>query len=203
MITLIVGNGENQRRFEAHQGLLVQCSDFFRAALKDCWAEGADKSIKLPEAHGDAGQIFFYWLYKRTLYEPAQDAEVPLTFEQIVGTYVFGDAHRIPELRNAAMDVLGQKRSQTTAFPTDILEFVYNNTLPGCPLRKYLVHDAVRFFDWDILKEGSGGYPKDFAIEAILEARHMNVVPGRDIYMGPYDEVIDNMVCYYHDHSIP
>lgn len=47
--------------------LLTNRSAFFKAALKDWWKEGADRSIKLPEDEPDIFSLYLYLVYGQDL----------------------------------------------------------------------------------------------------------------------------------------
>ncbi|KAL5445397.1 hypothetical protein PMIN06_008097 [Paraphaeosphaeria minitans] len=121
IITVLVGQGEAQHKYEIHKGLLAHYSAYFRNALKDLWAEDEDKTVKLPGEYQVGFQIFYNWLYTRSIYTSREEGRIPLTFEAIVASYIFGDAHQSPEFCNAAINVLMQKGDQDDNFPIGLL----------------------------------------------------------------------------------
>jgi hypothetical protein len=48
---------------------------------------------------------------------------------------VFGDKHLAPSLQNKVMNILVKKNFDECAVPTSQLHYIYENTLPGSPLR--------------------------------------------------------------------
>jgi hypothetical protein len=202
IITVLVGEGEAQQKFEIHKGLLIHYSAYFRKALKDSWAEGMDKTVKLPGEYEDAFEIFYHWVYTRIMYTPTDEGEIPLGFRSIVKSYVFGDAHQIPEFCNAAINTLSQKCSQAGG-DFDYSNYAYENTLPGSMLRIYFTHEAVACWDWEPYLEDSDNHLSSFLADAIAEARERGCAPGGRLESDEWDAEILETICNYHDHSSP
>lgn len=62
-ITVLVAEGNAQKKFVIHQDLICARSDFFRNSMKDGWKESNEGVVELPE---DDPQIF--GLYVQSLY---------------------------------------------------------------------------------------------------------------------------------------
>lgn len=117
IVIVRVGIGEKQRTFKVYKGLLTHYSAYFLKALKDTWAEGEDKIVQLPGEYRVGFEVFYNWLYTRSIYTPTKTGEIPLTYECIINSYIFGDAHQSPEFCNAAIGALMQKSDQDQSFP--------------------------------------------------------------------------------------
>jgi hypothetical protein len=196
----MVGEAEAQQKFEIHKGLLIHYSGYFRNALKDAWAEGTDKTVKLPGEYQDAFEIFYNWLYTRTMYTPTDKGEIPLGYRSIVESYVFGDAHQIPEFSNAALNTLVQKIDQEALFPVEELEYIYENTLPDSLLRKYLTDDVVACYLFDDFGT-TDDFPKDFMRDIILASRKAECAPGLGSSPHDWANKLLDCICDYHDHT--
>jgi hypothetical protein len=63
IIHVLVGEEDAQHKYEIHKGLLVYYSAYFRNVLKDPWAEGTNKTVKLSGEYQDAFDIFYQRLF--------------------------------------------------------------------------------------------------------------------------------------------
>jgi hypothetical protein len=117
IVQVIVGKGLQQKTFNVYKDLLTHHSDYFRAALKDCWEEGLTETILLPDEDSPVFESFIYWMFAKRLYRrtvasednPEVVEEIPLTGSHIFQIYYFADRRGCPELANSALDVLFAK----------------------------------------------------------------------------------------------
>jgi len=219
MITVVVGSGEEMRKFYTYKGLLAHYSTYFKAALKDEWREGASKTVELKEDNPEVFKAFFHWIHTGKLYF-ALDAsgKIPLSQMLICEIFVFGDARGSPDLCNTAIDVLLQKTHQEWRVPLAEAPYVYQNTLPGSALRKFLVDDAVETYRFERLSDPSQRehellrWPQEFLAEIVVAfvALGSTPIPSSAGY-GTLSYNKNNWVTYikplicsrYHDHPAP
>jgi hypothetical protein len=72
--------------------------------------EGQTRTIKLTKDDPEVFRVFFHWMSSGKLYSRLlPDKNIPLTSTTICSIYLFGDIRGIPELCNAAVDLLFQK----------------------------------------------------------------------------------------------
>ncbi|KAF2638198.1 hypothetical protein P280DRAFT_405100, partial [Massarina eburnea CBS 473.64] len=153
--------------FQVHKGLLTHHSPYFCASLKDFWAEGATNTVRLPTDNPKVFSAFFHWLYSHSgaLYSGlTPEGKIPLEPAEICGIYVFGDTKVIPELCNAAIDLLFQKTFQNMAFLNALtVAYIYDNTMEKAMIRKLIVDYATRSIDLRQLR-GEKQWPHDFFV---------------------------------------
>ncbi|KAI4684646.1 uncharacterized protein J4E88_004087 [Alternaria novae-zelandiae] len=219
IITIEVGTGPHTRKFYAYKGLLSHYSSYFKAALKDDWKEGTFKTVELKDENPEVFQAFFRWLYTGKLYF-ALDAsgKIPLSEQLICEIYVFGDARGSTDLCNTAIDLLLQKTHQEWKVPLNQIAYVYENTLPGSALRKYLVDDVVetyRFGDLSDLSQRESElsrYPQEFLANIVVAfmALGSTPIPSSAGYgklpfgQANWGTYIKPLICSkYHDHPTP
>jgi hypothetical protein len=204
-VTIYVGAKDVQETFSAHRGLLVHYSSYFRAALKPEWKEGDENAISLQDDDPDTFQVFFHWLYTKTLYNALEeDGSIPLGYTSLFRAYFFADARGIPEFANAVIGCLFQVDLQTWPYPYNILLMVYDNTLPESNLRKFLVDVAINAFTFSRLETNPEMYPKEFLSAVILRCKSLRVYPGsKGVGRENYKSTMAAKLCDYHDHSDP
>lgn len=189
----------DQREFQVYKGLLTHYSSYFRTALNGKWKEGADKTVRLPEDNPDVFKVFFHWIMTGRLFTTI-NTEIPLTEHLICEIFVFGDARGIPELCNVAIDVFFAKSVQTLNFYMPTLGYIYENTLPGSALRRFVVNFAVMNLECkDLVLETN---PREFLADLIMESAKMEKVPGSPGNFHTYTHRMKGELCQYHDHSV-
>lgn len=199
---MVVGNGETQREFHVYKSLLEHHSSYFRTALKPTWKEGATRVVKLPEDDPDIFAIFFHWIFTGKLYPKlTAKGKVPLSFLEAFRVYVFSDARGIPALGNASINLIFQKSFQDWKCPTDHLQYVYENTLPGSRLREFIVDDALECYNFTKLAEEPELFTKDFLVE-VFRSKMRGLCPGRPSLLdrATYIKEKKDELCKYHIH---
>jgi hypothetical protein len=94
--------GPDQKKYQLHKALLTHHSEYFHAALKSSWKEGAEGIVKLDDIDPLAFDIFIDWMYTEKIpdaeewaEEHEEDTEDPPDDNTHIITlrkaYVFGD----------------------------------------------------------------------------------------------------------------
>ncbi|KAF1835690.1 hypothetical protein BDW02DRAFT_618345 [Decorospora gaudefroyi] len=206
IVTVVVGTEfMGQRTFLVHDWLLIHYSAYFRNVLEARSGTGEN----VVELSGDSPKIFaafYHFLYARTLFSRLDFENIPFEDSEICHIYVFGQDHGIPQLCNAAVDLLFVKNVQTWTSSTDQLHYIYEETQEHSPLRKYMVDWVIRFYPLHPLRENESSFPKDFLIDVIeaITAPDNKICSTTNITSR---EKVDSMkldICSkYHDHSPP
>ena len=132
-----VGEGDASKIFRIHRGVLCFYSGYFEKALNGSFRESAQGAVTLRTEDPAIFEDIQYWLYNRRF---AQDGEVYVdNFDGIVKLWIFGDAHDMPMIQNAAIDMLHQQVLQKWQVPTIQVKHIYMNTAPGALLRRYMI----------------------------------------------------------------
>ncbi|KAF1971595.1 hypothetical protein BU23DRAFT_569760 [Bimuria novae-zelandiae CBS 107.79] len=76
-------------KFVVHKGLLEYYSGYFRAALKESWAQGTDKIVHLPKEYAIPFEIFHHWIRSHCTSALLKDGKIPLSLSTILKTWVW------------------------------------------------------------------------------------------------------------------
>jgi hypothetical protein len=105
----------------------------------------------------------------------------------------------MPSLQNKVMSVLIAKHKKTNVVPMVWVKLIYANTLPGSPLRRFIVDFAAYKVDMAIVTGSTSG--KRWSHEALLDL--LKVVAAKDKkHVGMFvlpAAILDR--CYYHIHA--
>ncbi|KAF2276944.1 uncharacterized protein EI97DRAFT_432564 [Westerdykella ornata] len=207
LFLVVVGKGDNERRFTVFRNLLTYHSSYFRAALGGDWKESTQKTVNLPDDDPDVFRAFHHWLYYGTLYSQlTPEGKVPLSAYLIAKVYVFGDARGIPHLCNASVDLLVQKSLSEWVFCHGVLNYVYDNTPENCGLRRLLVKFGAETYRWTRnVRNAEQNFPRMFLMDVMI----MNYEDGTyalgkclsKVGRAKYLETIAKEACEYHDHG--
>ncbi|KAF2868742.1 hypothetical protein BDV95DRAFT_609650 [Massariosphaeria phaeospora] len=186
MVKVTVGKDTEKKSFFVYKGLLTYHSDYFRAALKNCWQEREDNSVDLPDEHPDVFHAFHYWLFSKRLNyasTPTEDelkknGDIPLSYELLFKTYAFADRRGIAELANAALDNVFAKIFQMWVWLAFNIEQAYRDTPVDAALRRFLVDFGLHFFGFSKLNSRADTYPRDFLFDLITSAVEQRIIIG-------------------------
>lgn len=137
--------GPLRKHFEVHEELLCQDVPVFNTMFKSGFMEGLKKSADFPEDDSETFDTFIQWLYDDELDEIKIDKERPWS-EPLLGRmklFIFAEKHCIDVLADYAIDTIllasedwGER--DFTQPTLEVVQLVYENTLPGSGLRLYL-----------------------------------------------------------------
>lgn len=91
------------------------------------------------------------------------------TMDQLVSLWILADYLQCPNLQNQAIDLIILKDSRRMAFNSSCIMPVYENTLPGSPLRKVFVdicfwHGPEK--SW--FRSHSEDFPKELLVDLVV-----------------------------------
>lgn len=192
--------GSEGRKFRIHKGLLCHHSSHFRAALNSPFREGIEGVVNLRSDDVETFHAFYSWLYTQRLFDPPSNVpkeEIPLSIERLCRLFVFGDARGVARLRNAAIDAIVNKIGNTWKMPNKQTSYVYENTIPGSPLRRLFVDIAVKVWPSPEIHLSNTKFPEQFLKDVICALASL---PGKRTRLSQNDWRNINK-CLYHDHS--
>lgn len=141
--TVIVKVGVEKRPFTVHKGILCKAAPYFRAALEGGFKEAQNHELELSEDDPAVFKHFLLWSYTGEILSP--DAELAdISYRTLVDLHILGEMRGVPTLRNKVIDILIDKQAQKNVIATSQVQHVYDNTSPGCPLRRFFV-DKVAY----------------------------------------------------------
>ncbi|KAL8848256.1 MAG: hypothetical protein Q9221_006729 [Calogaya cf. arnoldii] len=135
VVTVLVGPAETP--FCIHWGLLTSKSSFFNAALTASWQESSEGKVRLAEEDPELFSIYVLWFYNQD-WTSDHDGKA-LSGYAHCRLYILADKYGSEALQNQIIDILCERAAQPS-FRMRLASFkvVYDNTLPGTPLRRLL-----------------------------------------------------------------
>lgn len=174
-VTVKVGSEGAQRSFIVHTELLNYRSSFFKAATTGNWDEAKTGIINLPADDPQVFEIFLDWLYQRKLdLNPYQAQNLSL----ILALWIFGDKRQAPAFQNAVAELLRTFANNHPTVSPEVIDFAFENTVEGSPLRTFLTDIFVWQYSIAILVRRTldeACYPKAFVLGVV--ERFFNLFP--------------------------
>jgi hypothetical protein len=129
--TILVGL--NEEPFKVPQGLLIQCSLFFKKACSLPFKEAAERVIKLPDDKPSIFKAFFVWLHAyETRIKPDSDVE------SLIDLAIFAEKYDIHHLRNQTSDVIRTLLSEDRwKLTPEVVRMIYDG-VPACSILRRL-----------------------------------------------------------------
>ncbi|KAK5699089.1 hypothetical protein LTR97_006738 [Elasticomyces elasticus] len=151
LVKLVVGDGDAQKTFKAHKGVLAFYSSWFNAALNGKFREALEGTVKLPTEDPAVVQLFIYWTKTRRFCKVHEDPMGVISYDSLARLWVFGDSHEIPLLQKAVCDVVALKiyrtkvrSSRTVAgLTTETIDYIVMNSPPRQATLEKLLDDSV------------------------------------------------------------
>ena len=151
MVTVNV-TGVNNRRYESfsiHKNFICHYSPYFNAAFNGSFIEGETQSLDM-EANPRVFSVFVNWIYSQKLEEEdIEDLDSDAQFQ----LWILADRLLVPKLQNATMRLLLLNKRRPS-LKRGTLQYVYENTTKGSPLRTRLVEHYT--------SRGSFTKPRDY-----------------------------------------
>ena len=172
--------GPEKERMSVHKGILMQQSEFFRAAFEGKFSESASGVIVLSEDTPWVVHAFVTWLYGPCL-EDADGKELALS--GLLELYAFADSKLVRNLEtkiHVKIDALANSHGSDLPAPASIA-YVYAHLPDTSPIRALLVKWICQRLQG---KENAGtwlrallagGCPQDFLVD--MAARSLRLGP--------------------------
>jgi hypothetical protein len=148
--------GPDESQHTLHKDLLCKKSPYFTAAANDCWKEGQEGRVPLPNDDPAAFALYVQWVYRDRIFSSQDMGDTGGNREEIdllIEAFVLGEKLQDQNFKDAVIDSLvdtpdGQ---DTRWYPRSAaVDRAYKGTPESSPLRKLLVD--MHFFhgcaDW-------------------------------------------------------
>lgn len=136
MVQVKVGPGK--KLFKLHKKILCNVAPYFEAAFEGGFVEVTEQVLELPDEDAAMFRHFELWVYTGDVLATGE-SDADISWDSLVGLYIFGEIRGIPNLQNAAIDALIDKQSSQNAIPTRFLPRVYDSTPEDSSLRRLFV----------------------------------------------------------------
>lgn len=130
--------GHAKTLFKIHKQLLFNSTPYFKAAFDGNFIEAKEQTLELPEENVVMFKRFQLWLYTNYILEKGEEP-TEIDWNTQAELYIFGEMCGIPDLQNAAIDILINKQCKQNAIPTSTFCLVYEKTPEGSSLRRLCV----------------------------------------------------------------
>lgn len=211
-VTIVVNEGHPQitASFTVPESLLIEKSDYFKAACRGVWKEATSRVIKLQDIDAEAFNSYIYWVHRNQLAINAKldrkDVKSATSYvDKLVRLWLLGDRLGDCEPRDAAMTAIlsvvqdsGHPRSELLLPPLTVL--IFSNLTNGRALRRMVLDTSIMHVSPEQVEQRWNDFHPDF-IKSLAMGHLAPVYEGelaRDDHEG-YEEATDH--CYYHEHS--
>ncbi|KAK4455073.1 hypothetical protein QBC34DRAFT_465000 [Podospora aff. communis PSN243] len=157
IVTVVIGEGESERKWSVHEPLLSAKSPYFRRMLNDD-AAGLDmKEVTFRDIAPKLFSMFMHWLYGTT-FGPSSGSRIfrfPLpddkthTVSDYIRLYLLGVTFEIVGVKNAAIDTVYSYFAEAhgTRCPNIYdVQLVFENTTDNSPMRRLLIAHCLFYF---------------------------------------------------------
>jgi hypothetical protein len=187
IITLIVGQGDEQIRCQIHRNVLCDSSEYFTAQCRPEWL-GPNCEVGLPEDEPNIIKAMVRWMYykdiyvespvwdKRGLLDPAEAMATPWAF--FAKLYVLADKYGMLEFAKDALDAI-MLHAGDHQLNLGVMSWVYANTKDkDSPLRCLF----IKIFRWKSTDTHFNSYldlPTEFLREVVEQDLYHNEALSR------------------------
>ena len=140
VVTILVGPEETP--FRIHKGLLCSKSEYFRAAFEGSFRESTDKRIHLRDDDSKIFQFYAALIYiENAIFSWSEDFDLDVCCH----LYVLADRLGSEGIQNIVIDIIHTHPDPeySVDLNAEIINYVYENTMPGSFLRDILVDFAA------------------------------------------------------------
>lgn len=153
------GSDGDTQDFHAHEDVIKEKSDFFKAAFDRKWREGQSRELELPEDEPSTVSGYLEWLYSgQVKTKRQQDLSLDDRIDQddhLSKMYVFGEKVQDNAFCDAIMHNIARDCDEDCddgrwVLGDAAIRTLYDGTLGGSPVRRFLVdlHVARGSLDW-------------------------------------------------------
>lgn len=191
-----------QKEFHFSKEHLAHFSAWFRSRI-----EAGSNTMLVSDYDFMIFAAFSQWIQSGELYStPTAEGKIPLSTNEIIQVYVFGEKIQCPELCNDAIELLFRKTLQCWEDRGDEdlmkhVEDINNSTVPGSPLRMFVVDHAVQAVVWYNHKDKVKKWPKAFMADSLMKFTDMTRAPVQFNYRRYVDQTRTQLCTHWHHHS--
>jgi hypothetical protein len=183
--------GDNPQKFVVHKEFACHYSPVLKAAFNSNFIEGQTQTYRLEDTSVDALRLLLYWFYTQIV-DTSEVDPFPLPqsdFEkndggrtklarlcsQLVELWVLAGSLIIPALQNMVMKEIVRGNGPSTGIATHCINYVYENTTSGSPLRLFFVDLCAGWFSEKVYLASPSRFPQEMLLDlATVFSRHVN-----------------------------
>lgn len=142
--------GVPQQTFVVHESIIQATSLFFKAAFTNCWLEGCEREIDMPETSAKMIHLYIDWTYTKKL-----KIGVPKTLYELdhvnailVAAYIFAEQIQDNMFADNVLDVLIAASKikidgESAYLDSDQVALIYRSTPPSSKLRNFVQDEYI------------------------------------------------------------
>ncbi|RDW91928.1 hypothetical protein BP5796_01322 [Coleophoma crateriformis] len=136
MVDLYVGT--DQELFRIHKQVLCRRIPYFSSMFSSSFREAEEATAQFPEDRAESFDILLEWVYLGRLRKLVSIDEDGKRNYDPYALYILLDKLRLPNLMDHLADmIIEHHRTTNKSISPRTIVNIYQNTSPGCPLRKY------------------------------------------------------------------
>lgn len=200
--------GEEEQLFQVHGIILRSNSQFFAAALKECWTEGKAKEVRLPEEDHAISNQYIHYVYSGILACKGANAEDD--YEILSNLYALGTRLMDHDLKDPVLDAFAatwnerrrvKDADQNETYPhLHAVNVIYNATSEGSPGRRLLV-DVFAIHGKSAMKIFQDAQHDERPHPEFLPDLVKGLMDKRPTPTGVVCAFSDQVGCKYHHHD--
>ncbi|OBT82325.1 hypothetical protein VE02_08193 [Pseudogymnoascus sp. 03VT05] len=136
--TIIVGVGEEQKKWCIPTDLLCYQSGYFRGALRRHFIEAKEQKVELPDIDPRTFKFIVEWLYSHIVHKPCADSDDART-GLLIDAWVLADYLQMPRLQNAIMELMDTCIFESVRIPIEEFQRVFGNYDRSSAFRRWMV----------------------------------------------------------------
>jgi hypothetical protein len=182
IVTILVKDTLTSKKFLVHKAFAVHYSPVFKSAFNSNLKEGQTQTYELEDTTEGAVQLLVAWSYtqKLNLNELEEETNWLANDLCLANLWVLADKLLIRPLQNAAMNELGALCARHKMLPTPALNYVFNNTQEGSPLRRFFVYKCAQALKPSCYTRFPEHFPKEMLLElAVYLTKAMDDLPRK------------------------
>ncbi|CAG8961801.1 hypothetical protein HYFRA_00013977 [Hymenoscyphus fraxineus] len=164
IVTFKVGSKGAHEKFHVHKEVACNNSPVFAAAFNGNFAEGGTLEYTLDDIEPAIFKLLMKWINttRESYLKQCKDKADPIHEDYknhflykenllLVKLWILGERLLMPALQNAAIDALEEIVNNAFYTLSHHYKYVYEHTLPGSALRRYVVEQLIVYFvaeDW-------------------------------------------------------
>lgn len=160
MVTFLVGPDKAKKIL--HKSIVSSACPVLKAAFASAFEEGRTRIYTLENVDEGTFALFTEFLYTGTV---DSRAAVAVCDSKLPRLWVLAEKFLLPALQNRAMDLIRVGLDEHRHILTDCLDWVYENTPVGSPLREVFVWQVGLEIDPDIFALEPDMFPVPFLLE--------------------------------------
>lgn len=164
MVTINVSIDEDAETFLVYKDFLCYYSPFFDAAFNGGFQESSTQHLDLPDVCPKVFDAFVNWLYSQNV---ASESKAKSQLALFVDLWLLGDRLLIPKLQNQALVAFDKLRVSLWTRHVAVYSRIYENTVHGSPLRRYITQIAASGFSINAPLRAPESHTRDLLLDMV------------------------------------